>query len=228
LRFKFVFMPAFTDTLWQAAEPIYKEILAHPFLRGLTDGTLPEAAFRHYVIQDSHYLCDYGRGLALLGAKAPVDDDFMMFAQHATGAILAERMLHDGFLKAWGLDRTAVFATPIAPACHHYTAFLMRTVLERPYHEALGAFLPCYWIYWEVGKALLCAGSPNPLYQKWIANYSNDEFAAVVRQVLAVVNRTCAQLTDEQRAAVTRHFVTGSRFEWMFWDGAWRLETWAV
>ncbi len=26
----------------------------------------------------------------------------------------------------------------------------------------LRAVLPCYWIYWEVGKALLEEGSPNP------------------------------------------------------------------
>jgi len=221
-------MTTFTETLWQAAEPIYEKILAHPFLRGLTDGTLPEAAFRHYVVQDSHYLRDYGRGLALLAAKAPVDDDFMMFTQHAAGTIVVERALHEDFFKAWKLDRASVLATPIAPACHHYTSFLMRVAHERPFHEALGAFLPCYWIYWEVGKKLLAAGSPNPLYQKWIATYAGEEFAVMVRQVLDVVNRTCAHplLTDEQREAVVRNFVTGARLEWAFWDGAWQRETW--
>jgi hypothetical protein len=28
--------------------------------------------------------------------------------------------------------------------------------------------LPCYWIYWEAGKAFLEEGSPNLLYQKWM------------------------------------------------------------
>ena len=223
-------MTNFTDTLWLAAEPVYEKILAHPFLRGLGDGTLPEAAFRHYVIQDSHYLREYGRGLAALAARAPEDDDFMMFAQHAAGAIVVERALHEGFFKAWGLERATVLATPVAPACHHYTSFLMRVAHERPFHEALGAFLPCYWIYWEVGKRLVEAGSPNPLYQRWIATYAGGEFAALVRQVLEVVNRTCAgsRLTDEQRGAVTRNFVTGARLEWGFWDGAWRRETWGA
>ena len=34
-----------------------------------------------------------------------------------------------------------------------YTSYLLRIAYERPFHEGLGAFLPCYWIYWEVGKA---------------------------------------------------------------------------
>lgn len=31
-------------------------ILAHPFLRGLADGSLDEGTFRHYVVQDALYL----------------------------------------------------------------------------------------------------------------------------------------------------------------------------
>jgi thiaminase/transcriptional activator TenA len=219
-------MSTFTDSLWRAAAPVYEKILAHPFLRGLTDSTLPEAAFRFYVLQDAHYLRDYGRGLALVGAKAADDDEFMMFAEHGRSALIVERALHEGFFSAWKLDRAAVAAVPVAPACHHYVSYLMRVARERPYHEALGAFLPCYWVYWEVGRALTAAGSPNALYQKWIDTYGGEEFGAQVRQVLEVVNRAGAGLTDEQREAVSRHFVTGTRLEWMFWDGAWKMETW--
>jgi thiaminase (transcriptional activator TenA) len=32
---------AFTGELWKSIEPIYAAILRHPFLRGLTDGSLP-------------------------------------------------------------------------------------------------------------------------------------------------------------------------------------------
>jgi hypothetical protein len=35
----------FTDELWAGAAGIYAAILAHPFLAGLTDGSLPEDAF---------------------------------------------------------------------------------------------------------------------------------------------------------------------------------------
>ena len=31
----------FTDELWHSIEPIYAAILRHPFIAGLTDGSLP-------------------------------------------------------------------------------------------------------------------------------------------------------------------------------------------
>jgi len=57
----------FTTTLWRSIEPIYATILAHPFLRGLTDGGLPREAFRFYAVQDALYLRDFARAL-LTGA----------------------------------------------------------------------------------------------------------------------------------------------------------------
>ena len=45
----------FTGNLWRSIEGIYAEILAHPFLQGLTDGTLSEESFRFYVLQAAGY-----------------------------------------------------------------------------------------------------------------------------------------------------------------------------
>jgi thiaminase/transcriptional activator TenA len=50
----------------------------------------------------------------------------------------------------------------------------------------------------------------------------------VVRAVLEATNQTAAGLTDEQRAVMRRHFVTTSRYEWMFWDMGYRLESWPI
>ena len=61
----------FTANLWTTAEPIFDAILAHPFLRGITDGSLPEEKFRFYVQQDSLYLREYARCLATASVKAP-------------------------------------------------------------------------------------------------------------------------------------------------------------
>ena len=115
-----------------------------------------------------------------------------------------------------------------APANLAYTSYLLRVAYAEPFAELLGALLPCFWIYWEVGKALAAAGSPNPLYQRWIDTYAADEYAASVRQALATMDACAAELSPERRARVARHFVTTSRYEWLFWDAAWRRETWPV
>ena len=65
---------SFCAELWQSVSGpggIFSSILAHPFLTGLQDGTLDEAAFRYYIVQDALYLREYGRAMALVGSRAP-------------------------------------------------------------------------------------------------------------------------------------------------------------
>src|ERR687893_215133 len=218
----------FTNELWRSITSIYDGILAHPFLRGLTDGTLTEECFRFYVLQDAIYLREYARALSLAGVRSGDESALVMFNEHSAGAITVERSLHDGYFKELGVAREEAEATEASPTTLAYTSFLLRTATLGDYPEVLGAVLPCYWIYWEIGKALLERGSPNPLYRRRIETYGGEEFAAVVRAVLELTDRVCEDLNPTQKARVSKAFVTTSRYEWMFWDAAWRLEGWPV
>src|SRR4029077_5505327 len=114
---------AFTKELWRGIEPIYAAILRHPFLRGLTDGSLPRESFRFYAVQDALYLRDFARGLSLAAARAPRDAWIIMFNEHAAGALKVERELHESFFSDWGLTMEAVAATPLAPTNLAYTSY---------------------------------------------------------------------------------------------------------
>jgi thiaminase (transcriptional activator TenA) len=218
----------FTAELWTAMSPIYGAILRHPFVAGLTDGSLPRERFRFYAVQDALYLREFARALSLAAARAPEDDWIVMFDEHAAGALRVERALHEGFFKEFGLTPAEVAATPLAPTNVAYTSYLLAVAYGAPFHEAVAALLPCYWIYWEVGKQLERAGSPDPLYARWIATYAAEEFGAVVRAVLAATDAVAERLAPAERATMRRHVLTTSRYEWMFWDMGWRLETWPV
>jgi thiaminase/transcriptional activator TenA len=219
---------AFTDDLWAAIDGIWAAILRHPFLRGLTDGSLPRETFRFYAVQDALYLRDFARGLSLAAARAPRDEWIIMFNEHAAEALRVERALHEGFFKEFGLSPEDVAATPLAPTNLAYTSYLLAAAYGRPFHEAVAALLPCYWIYWEVGKALERAGSADPLYARWIGTYASSAFGDVVRGVLAATDAVAATLGSPERDAMHRHFVTTSRYEWMFWEMGYRRESWPV
>ncbi len=218
----------FTNELWRSITSIYAEIVAHPFLRGLTDGTLTEERFRFYILQDAVYLREYARALSLVGVRSGDEDALVMFSEHAAGAIAVERSLHEGFLKDLGVAREEAVATQASPTTLAYTSFLLRTAALGEYPEALGAVLPCYWIYREVGRTLLERSSPNPLYLKWIDTYGGEEFGSLVEAVLNLTDRVCEDLNPAQKARVGEAFVATARYEWMFWDAAWRLEGWPV
>ena len=220
--------PPLTHRLWASIEGLYDQILAHPFLAGLADGSLDQARFRFYVVQDALYLRDYARALSVCGARAPAEDDVAMFNQHAAGAIAVERELHEGFLADFGLTSAEVEVIPMAPTNQAYTSYLLASVYAGSFPEALAAVLPCYWIYAEVGAHLLARGSPDPLYQRWIDTYGGEEFAAVVQAVRDLTDRVGAVLGEAELARVFERFATTSRYEWMFWDAAWRQERWPV
>lgn len=217
-----------TEELWTAIEPIYAEILAHPFIEGLTDGSLPRAAFRHFVIQDSHYLRDYARALAVCAAKAPSEGDVRAFTEDAVGALAAEQVMHAAFMTELGESAEQAATEPVLPTTRAYTSYLLATVYGGSFAEAVAAVLPCYWIYARVGEQLLAKSSPDPLYAQWIDTYGAEDFQSVVRRVLALTDRLGTEVSPTERRRMVDHFTLTSRYEWMFWDAAWRREIWPV
>ncbi|MET0451497.1 MAG: thiaminase II [Mycobacterium sp.] len=214
--------------LWNEIEPTFAAILAHPFVTGLTDGTLDADVFAHYVAQDVHYLRDYARALALVGARAPGLSDTAMFARHAAEVQEVELALHGGLLPELGIDPATLDAAEVAPTTRAYTSYLLATAYGGSFADGLAAILPCYWIYQRVGATLLEHGSPDPRYQRWIESYGGDEFAATVAEVLALTDRIGVGLSTSDEAAARAHFATTSRYEWMFFDAAHRRESWPV
>jgi thiaminase (transcriptional activator TenA) len=213
-----------TGELWHDIAGTYHAIVSHPFVTGLTDGTLPADAFAFYVVQDAVYLRAYARALALVAARADDPTATEMFARHAAEAISVENQLHGSLLADLGIDPALAASAEPAPANLAYTSYLLAAAATGSYAEGIGAVLPCYWIYWEVGKHLVRHGSPDPRYQRWIDTYAGEEFGATVREVLAVTD--ALTLTETERAAVHRHFRVTARYEWMFWDMAYQRQTW--
>jgi thiaminase/transcriptional activator TenA len=218
----------FTGELWESIADIYQEILVHPFIKGLTDGTLPAESFAFFVVQDGLYLRQYASALAAVASRAAGPDAMRMFARHAADAVAVEQELHSQLLPALGISAAEAAAAEPAPTNLAYTSYLLSTIRGGTYAEGIGAVLPCYWIYWEVGKELVSQGSPDPRYQRWIDTYGGDEFGDVVREVIAEADAVGEDLSQSERTLVRRHFRTTSRYEWMFWDMGYRRESWPV
>jgi thiaminase/transcriptional activator TenA len=214
--------------LWTEIEPTFTAILDHPFLTGLSDGTLDTTVFAEYVAQDVHYLRDYARALALVGAKAPTLAGTSMFARHAAEVFDVELALHAALLPDLGLDPAEIDAVPVSPTTRAYTSYLLATAYSGSFVDGLAAILPCYWIYARVGAALLEQGSPDRRFQNWIDSYGGEEFAATVAEVLTLTDQIGPTLTAADEAVARAHFATTARYEWMFFDAAYRREIWPV
>jgi thiaminase (transcriptional activator TenA) len=215
-----------TARLWAEAAGTYAAILEHPFLAGLADGSLDSDAFAHYLVQDAYYLHDFARALTVVASKAPTHTGVGMFARHAAGIVEVELALHGSLLSELGIHNTD--AVPVAPTTRAYTSYLLATAYGGAFADGFAAVLPCYWVYAEVGAELVKRGSPDPRYRRWIDTYAGDEYQTIVAEVLALANDVGLTLGAAEEACARAHFATTARYEWMFWDAAWRREVWPI
>lgn len=106
---------SFSSDAWRRNLALYETTRSMPFNRELANGQLDETTFKHYMIQDAHYLVAFGRALAIAAAKADDADGIVQFSEAAKNAVAVERSLHDGFLKQFGISADAFAATPYHP-----------------------------------------------------------------------------------------------------------------
>jgi thiaminase/transcriptional activator TenA len=175
---------SFSTQAWERNVPAYEAIRTMPFNTELAAGVLDRARFKHYITQDAHYLIGFGRALALAAAKAPQPDRIVQFAKAAEVAIVVERALHGSFFAQFGITPQVFAETPLSPACHHYVSYLLAAAYAEPYEVVLGALLPCFWIYAEVGRDIHGRAAPSNPYQAWIDTYAGEEFHIAVRAIL--------------------------------------------
>jgi thiaminase (transcriptional activator TenA) len=221
-------MTSFTGAMWGEIAPTFRAILDHPFNRELAGGTLKREVFLFYMIQGAHYLGVFARALALLAAKAPTAGAQVKFAQASAEAIIVERALHQDYFASFGITGELFEATPPSPTCEAYTNFLMATAHGRGFAVGCAAVLPCFEIYWKVGLELLqIAQKPNP-FEKWIETYADDAFGQTVREVLVLTDDAHAAAAQGDRHAMRDHYLKAVRYEWMFWDSAYRREEWPI
>ncbi|WP_028707768.1 TenA family protein [Propionicicella superfundia] len=213
----------FTDRLWEAIVPIRAAIGEHPFLQTLGDGTLDRDLFVGYLTQDALYLGQYGRVLAGLATMATDPADLVFWATGARESIEVERQLHASHVA----DPDAATMSPTSRA---YTSYLLSLLAGGNYAEAATGVLPCYWVYQDVGNELLerAGRLDDHPFADWIGLYSDPAFAGQVEQARRIVDRLGDAADETTAARMTTAFVTASRYEWMFWDAAWRREPWPV
>src|ERR1017187_4682333 len=112
----------FTGELWRGVADIYDAILAHPFLAGLTDGSLPQDSFAFYVVQDALYLRGYAQALGAVTSRAPDGAGIEMSARRAAGVVAVERTRHASLLADLAIDRASADSAQEAPTTLPYTS----------------------------------------------------------------------------------------------------------
>ena len=210
------------DAIWEAQH-------AHPFVRGIGDGSLDPARFGCWLRQDYLYLVDYARLFGAAVMRAPDLDTMTRFADLLRVLLVTEMGLHRSYVAGFGITEADLLAETKAPTNQAYTDFLLRTATTGDYPELLGALLPCLWGYSEVGLRLAERGLPaDERYRTWIEMYASDEYAQLADWGRRLIDAACEGMPEPALQRVEQAFVTSSRWELAFWEMAWTQEKWTV
>lgn len=209
----------FCDQAWTATAGLRGAIDDLPFLRELADGSLDPARFARYLAQDALYLDEFAKALARCAQLAPVEAERRWWLRQAAQCLEVEKAMHEAVLG----PGERLQPTPVTLG---YVNHLHAVGGLGDYGRLAAAVLPCFWIYADVGRRLADGlRTPHP-YGDWIEQYADPGFEHAAGELREIVDRAAGGLPPAGRAAMLDAFTTSARYEWMFWDEAWRGGSW--
>lgn len=171
-------------TLWQANADWAQKILAHRFVRGLGDGSLPVDSFKRYVAQDAYFLEAFARAYAFCLANSTARQDLHDFAELIAG-VLEELKLHKSYAERWQVELAGV--TPV-PATQAYVGFLLAGARHGHLGDTIAAMTPCMRLYAWLGQSL-AEGSVAPRYGEWVKTYADPGFEALAARLESLLDQ---------------------------------------
>ena len=137
--------------------------------------------------------------------------------------------LHREYAAEFGISEAELEATDPSPTTRAYTDFLVRIAATGTFGDLVAALLPCMWGFNETAKRLEARGKPDhEQYAAWIEMYAGSEFTELTDWCKDLMDDVAADASEDERERYRDIFRTSGRYEYRFWDAAWRQEGWAV
>lgn len=200
----------------------------HPFVQGFRDGSLPLDKFQFFMRQDYLFLVQYSRVVGIASAKSPDLETMGRWAALLNETLNSEMALHRSFCADFGIGESELESTPIMPATAAYTDHLLRTAYEGDATAIAVAMLPCQWGYDEIGRMLEREGRApaGSFHARWADGYAAPEYREMTTWMRSFIDKAGESMTQEQRRQMLELFRASTRYEYLFWEAAWNLETW--
>ena len=198
--------------------------IGHPFVKGLSDGTLPEASFHHYLIQDYIFLVHLSRAWAMAVVKSESLEEMKISATMVDALINVEIQLHVETCKNIGISEERLFLAEETFENITYTRFVMDAGLSGDFLDLMAALAPCVFGYGVIGAILEKTALRNTPYQEWIKAYASKDYQDLCDVLGSMVEKCAlARLGNEPEQnprwnALCKRFNTATRLEIGFWE----------
>jgi thiaminase/transcriptional activator TenA len=218
---------SFFERLKTATSAEWRAYTGHPFTDAMADGSLAEAAFRHYLVQDYLFLIEFARAYALAIYKSPSLADMRESAAGLSAILDVEMDLHIKLCAGWGLSSGDLEQAPPAVEMLAYTRYVLDAGMRGDLLALKVALAPCVIGYAEIATRL--ASRPDALaatnpYSVWISEYAGAPYQEVAANARAQLERLASRYaTPAREAELIAIFREATRLEADFWEMGWRV-----
>jgi thiaminase/transcriptional activator TenA len=217
----------FFERLKAAAAAEWRDYTEHPFTEALAHGSLPQAAFRHYLVQDYLFLIEFARAYALAVYKSSGLADMREAAGGLAAILDVEMNLHVKLCAGWGLSSADLEQAPAAVETLAYTRYVLDAGMRGDVLSLQVALAPCVIGYAEIATRLAvlpeALAAANP-YRTWIAEYAGASYQEVAARAAAQLDRLAERYaTPAREAELVAIFKEATRLEAGFWEMGWRV-----
>lgn len=179
----------FVQQLVQESLPVWEKCLHSEFLTHLADGTLDEACFKGYIVEDSLYLREYAKVFAWGMTKAKDMQTIRTYYSLLSFVNESEDAARLHYLKHFGLTDEGIQSLPCMLS---YGWIFQKLLEEKPSVQ-------------------------DTLYGALVVDYADKGYEAACRDWAAFAEKVCEGLSDERLARCREIFHACSEHELNFW-----------
>ncbi|MDD9910645.1 MAG: thiaminase II [Ahrensia sp.] len=171
----------------------------HDFVTGMGNGSLPEAAFRDYLVQDYLFLIQFARAYALAVYKGRSLAEMRQALEGLKAILDVEMDLHVRLCARWGLSSEDLEAAPEKTQTVAYTRFVLDAGQAGDLLDLYVALAPCMIGYAEIGSALAQSAGETNSYREWIKEYAGEEYQQLAAATIANLDELASEMMTERR-----------------------------
>ena len=174
----------FVSSLVQEDLPVWQQCLDTEFLRRMEDGTLDEACFKGYIVEDSLYLREYAKVFAWGMTKARTMETLRNYYSLLGFVQESEDVTRLHYLEQFGLSEADLQALPLRPENRAYVDCMINAAKNGEGEaECIMACLPCMLSYGWIFQKMLDRSPAvrDTLYGPLVQDYAGPGYADACR-----------------------------------------------
>lgn len=219
--------PRFTDWLRERADPSWTDAVEHRFTHELGDGTLSEAVFAEYLVQDYAFVDVLVSTFGFAVADAPDISAKRAHVEFLDTLTDEENDYFERSFDALGVDDARRNEPALSSTTAAFADLLGRAAREGGYAETLAAIVPAEWIYAEWATREDAAHDETgerPFYvADWIALHANPAFEEFVTWLRGQLDTHGPAVSRARERRIERIFCRTVDLEVAFFDDAYAV-----